>query len=85
MIKGMGILCKLGIHRPLKLRNTDFVDRVTGLCVRNGRCSCGINWLTDSWTGWWGFRVRRGRETSPKDQKINMAKRVLKLNKDEIS
>ena len=53
------LLCKLGIHRPLKILNCDFIDRVSGKEVFNATCPCGKKWLTDSVFGWFGFKTKR--------------------------
>lgn len=51
------LLCKIGIHRPLKIGSINFVDIINNKAVRNAKCSCGKEWLTDSISGWWGFRI----------------------------
>jgi len=56
------LLCKLGIHRPLKIKDCNFVDIVSGKEVFNASCSCGKTWLTDSVFGWFGFKVERNKK-----------------------
>ncbi len=52
-------LCWIGIHRPLIIEDSTFIDKVTGKIVFHARCNCNIKWLTDNFNGWKGFRVRR--------------------------
>jgi len=59
----MNLLCKIGIHRPLRIKSSSFTDAVSGATVFNAECSCKKQWLTDGVFGWFGFRV-------PKDEKI---------------
>jgi hypothetical protein len=53
------ILCKLGIHRPLKIGELRFVDIVSGKDVRYATCPCGKKWLTDSVFGWLGTKIEK--------------------------
>lgn len=57
--KGKTLLCKLGIHRPLKVGYGLFTDIVTGNTVREATCPCGKKWMTDSVFGWFGFKTKR--------------------------
>lgn len=52
------ILCKLGIHRPLFGHKNGFSDVVSGRRVHYAKCSCGINWMTDSIFGWFGSKIK---------------------------
>lgn len=61
-----GILCKIGIHRPLKILNSLFTDTVTGKTVRTSKCSCGKEWMTDGGK-WFGFKILREQKNIPKD------------------
>ena len=54
----MNILCKTGLHRPLKNYHHYFIDSVSGKTVFIAECLCGIKWLTDSPFGWFGYRIR---------------------------
>lgn len=51
------ILCKLGIHRPLKNHRYAFTDKVTDLSVYHAECDCGKKWFVDSPLGYFGFKV----------------------------
>ncbi|MFA5558892.1 MAG: hypothetical protein WDA59_05455 [Methanofastidiosum sp.] len=53
------ILCKLGIHRPLKIGHLAFVDVASGKDVRYATCPCGKKWLTDSVFGWFGYKTEK--------------------------
>lgn len=53
----MNILCKLGIHRPLKIGRYLFTDRVVGKMVRVAECPCGKKWMTDSDNRWFSYRI----------------------------
>ena len=55
----MSLLCKIGIHRPLRNYIHHFSDKVSGRCVYKAWCPCGIAWLTDSWLRYFGYRIRR--------------------------
>jgi len=37
----MKLLCKIGIHRPLKNHHHNFIDRVSGKTVYDAICPCG--------------------------------------------
>ncbi len=52
-------LCWIGIHRPLIIEDSDFEDKVSGKMVFHARCDCNKKWLTDSFNGWFGFRIER--------------------------
>ena len=39
------ILCKIGIHRPMKWRQSCFMDNIAGKMVHEFECNCGIYWL----------------------------------------
>lgn len=51
----MKILCKIGIHRPMKLEQCLFIDCVTGDEVFLYRCSCGQAYMANMFSL---FRVR---------------------------
>jgi len=51
------ILCRLGIHRPLKDHRHNFIDVVSGKTVYNAECPCGLTWMVDSPFGWFGDRM----------------------------
>ena len=55
----MNVLCKLGIHRPLKIGSLLFIDKVDGSDVREAVCPCGLKWMTTSVFGWFGFKTRK--------------------------
>ena len=55
----MKILCKLGIHRPLTIKEFNFTDIVSHKSVRNAQCPCGKEWMTDSLNRWFGFKVEK--------------------------
>jgi len=52
-------LCKIGIHRPLKILGFNFTDAVSYRKVYDAKCRCGLKWLTDSAYGWFGFKMRK--------------------------
>ena len=52
-------LCKIGIHRPLKIKTCLFVDNVSGKEVFSATCPCGKKWMTDSIFGWFGFKTEK--------------------------
>ncbi len=56
----MKFLCKIGIHRPLIIEDSAFVDCISKKMVFHARCSCNKKWLTNNFNGWFGFRVQRG-------------------------
>jgi CxxC motif-containing protein len=49
----MKLLCKIGIHRPLKVGKLLFTDR-WGCEVHLATCPCGKTWMTDGgpWKGY---------------------------------
>jgi hypothetical protein len=51
------ILCRLGIHRPLKLIKFKYVDPSTGELVFISKCPCGQHWLNAGYK-WFGFKIR---------------------------
>ena len=53
------LLCRIGLHRPLKQHHHNFIDKVSGKTVYTAKCPCGIEWMTDSIFGWFGFKVKR--------------------------
>lgn len=55
------ILCRIGIHRPLKIGASAFTDLVSGKMVRYATCSCGKEWLTTSVFGWFGYKTQRSK------------------------
>jgi hypothetical protein len=55
----MKLLCKIGLHWPLKIKSCSFIDKVSGKEVFNAECSCGKQWLTDGIFGLFGFRVKK--------------------------
>lgn len=55
------ILCRIGIHRPLKIGSYLFTDHVSGDTVREAVCSCGKNWMTTSVFGWFGYKTQRSK------------------------
>jgi hypothetical protein len=60
----MGVLCRLGVHRPLSGHSHLFVDSVSGKTVFGARCPCGRRWMVDSLYGFLGFKVERKKEES---------------------
>lgn len=52
------LLCRLGVHRPLRGHSFLFHDIVSGKRVFAARCPCEIRWLTDSLFGFFGFRIK---------------------------
>lgn len=54
----MKVLCKIGLHRPLKIRSCLFIDVVSGKEVFESYCPCGKRWLTDSTFGWLGHKIQ---------------------------
>lgn len=54
-MKKANLLCRLGIHRPLKLGKLADFAKVPGKEVRYATCACGKEWLTTSVFGWFGF------------------------------
>lgn len=58
------MLCKLGVHRPLKIGMTLFVDKVSHKDVREAFCPCGIRWMVDSTSPWFGFKMTAKPETN---------------------
>lgn len=59
----MSILCKIGLHRPLKDHHYNFTDRVSGQAVFNAVCPCGQQWMVDSPFGWLGFKIEKQEAT----------------------
>jgi len=54
-----GLLCSIGLHRPLKGHHHNFIDKVSGNTVYNATCPCGKKWMTDSASKFFGFKVER--------------------------
>ena len=54
----MNMLCKIGVHRPLRNYSYNFTDQVSGLPVYDAECPCGKKWMTDGHM-WWGFKVEK--------------------------
>ncbi len=52
-------LCLIGIHRPLIIEDSAFVDQLSKKMVFHARCTCGKKYMTDSFNGWFGFKVER--------------------------
>jgi len=52
----MKLLCKIGIHRPLKIGEFLFIDR-WGCKVHLAVCPCGKTWMTDGGP-WMGLKCR---------------------------
>ena len=57
MGKILNLLCRIGIHRPLKIKSSNFTDTVSGKTVFNAECSCKKKWLTDGVFGWFGTKT----------------------------
>ena len=55
-------LCRIGIHRPLKIQGCAFIDQVSHKEVFRATCWCGKKWLTDSVFGWFGFKMEKQEE-----------------------
>ena len=55
----MNILCKIGIHRPLKNHTYDFTDKVSRMTVYEAECSCGIKWMVDSPFKYFGHKIKK--------------------------
>jgi len=53
------ILCKIGLHRPLKDHQYNFTDIVSGKEVFIARCPCKKVWMVDSLFGFEGFKVEK--------------------------
>ncbi len=51
------LLCLIGIHRPLKIMDAKFQDVVSKKMVFEAKCPCGKRFMTDSFNGWFGFKV----------------------------
>jgi hypothetical protein len=51
------LLCKIGIHRPLKRQQSMFRDIVSGKIVFLSKCPCGKEWMTDSFYGFLGLKI----------------------------
>jgi len=51
------ILCKLGIHRPLKRHKPYFHDHIGQLEVYRAQCPCGKGWMIGGKKRWFGFKV----------------------------
>lgn len=58
-VKHNNLLCKLNMHQPLTKHDSNFVDVVSGKTVFNAECPCGIKWLTDSSSKWFGFKIKK--------------------------
>ena len=50
-------LCLIGIHRPLKVMDSKFWDKVAHKMVFDAECSCGKKFMTDDINGWKGFKL----------------------------
>lgn len=55
-------LCRIGIHFPVSVDQTLFVDHINGHEVYEGRCGCGRKWMHQSVVGlpWFKVEVNRG-------------------------
>lgn len=56
------LLCRIGIHKPIKGFTFSFTDVISGKPVYRGRCACGRQWLTELPPSVSGFKVSVGRE-----------------------
>ncbi len=54
------MLCKIGIHRPLRNYAFGFTDRITLKSVYYAECPCGRQWMVDSRFRFGGFKVEKG-------------------------
>lgn len=52
-------LCWIRFHRPLIIEDSAFVDSDTKKMIFHARCACGKKYLTNSFNGWFGFRIER--------------------------
>lgn len=64
----MNILCRIGLHRPLRRHRHNFIDRVSGQTVYDAKCSCGKEFMVDSPFGWFGFKVEKGNAQPQRGQ-----------------
>jgi hypothetical protein len=55
------LLCRVGIHRPLTIKDCAFIDQVSHKEVFNAICHCGKRWMVDSPFGWFGFKIEKGK------------------------
>ncbi len=53
----MNVLCKIGLHWPIKKLGHSFTDRVSTRSVWEGGCPCGKRWLCDSKHAFPAFKV----------------------------
>ena len=55
------MLCRIGIHRPLKAFAYEFWDKVANKEIYQAWCPCGRRYLTDG-GAWFGYRMLADRE-----------------------
>lgn len=53
------ILCKLGYHRPLKIKKFLFKGNIEGKDTYAAKCPCGKDWMVEGTNPWHGFKVER--------------------------
>lgn len=58
----MKLLCKLGIHRPLRQHAYYFKDIVSRKQIYTATCSCNKKWMVDSKSPWFGFKTLKHKE-----------------------
>lgn len=63
------ILCRLGIHWPVSVDKTLFVDIVNGQEVFEGQCGCGKMWMHQSVLGMPFFKVPSSGHTAKAKKK----------------
>ena len=66
----MKFLCRIGIHRPLKIMDAYFKDQVSGKMVFEAECPCGKKFMTDDINGWKGFKVEKNKPSYFKGYKM---------------
>ncbi len=60
MIRGIKLfLCKIGVHRPMRMLGYLFMDGISGRAVYDYECECGRQWMSHPSAL---FRVAKGRK-----------------------
>lgn len=54
----ISILCKLGLHLPLRKHKYVFTDSVDSNKIYRVKCSCGINWLVNTKNKYEWFKIK---------------------------
>ena len=55
--KKIPLLCRIGLHWPLKGHTFEFTDWVSGKAVNMTTCPCGRKWMTDTMSSYPFFKV----------------------------